>query len=161
MFENWNSLGIFTHSWKMERLNHLVQDLQVDLIAGCETQCDWCRVPQQRQFLQLLCPGTSTVGVAAHNVNEMINREQMGGTALAAIGRLSNVVTETGCDGTGLGRWSWLKLGNGRRTTRVIYGYLPCKLGKTLGDIQSGNNTPDTSKPWAISATPPPSLLKT
>jgi hypothetical protein len=37
MFENWNSLGMFTHSWKVERLNHLVSDLQVDLVAGCET----------------------------------------------------------------------------------------------------------------------------
>jgi len=25
MFENWNSLGIFTHSWKLDRINHLIQ----------------------------------------------------------------------------------------------------------------------------------------
>ena len=34
MFENWNSLGIFSHSWKMERLNHMVTDLQVDIVTG-------------------------------------------------------------------------------------------------------------------------------
>jgi hypothetical protein len=131
MFENWNSLGLFTHSWKIDRLNYLIRDLQVDLIAGCETQCDWRFVPPHRQFTQLLCPGTSTVAVAANNINESINREQMGGTALAAIGRLSDIVTDKGCDDTGLARWTWLKIGNGRSITRVICVYLPCKPGKT------------------------------
>jgi hypothetical protein len=96
MFKNWNSLGIFTEGWKMDRLSHLIRDLQVDVIAGCETQCDWRFVPPHRQLTQLLCPGRSTVAVAANNTNESINWEQMGGTALAAIGRISDSVTDKG-----------------------------------------------------------------
>jgi hypothetical protein len=29
MFENWNSLGIFTHRWKIDRLNYLLQHLKM------------------------------------------------------------------------------------------------------------------------------------
>ncbi|KAL3780888.1 hypothetical protein HJC23_009934 [Cyclotella cryptica] len=104
MFENWNSLGIFTHGWKMDRLNQLVKDLQVDVVAGC---------------------------IAANNVTEVINRDQMGGTAVTAIGRLSDVVTAVGCDVTGLGRWSWIRVGTALRSTRVVCGYMPCKPGRS------------------------------
>ena len=54
----------------------------------------------------------------------------MGGTALAAIGRISDIVTDKGYDDTGLARWTWLKIGNGQRTTRIVCGYLPCKPGR-------------------------------
>lgn len=103
MFENWNSLGLFSHGWKIDRLNQLVRDLQIDIVAGCESQCHWSLVPAKRQFSQLLCPGASTSGVAANNVNETINHDQMGGTAITSIGHLSDVVTEVGSDVTGLG----------------------------------------------------------
>ena len=43
-------------------------------------------------------------GLASHNVNERIQREQMGGTAVAAVSQLSDVVSEVGSDPTGLGR---------------------------------------------------------
>jgi hypothetical protein len=131
MFENWNSLGLFTESWKIDRINQLIRDLQVDIVAGCECQCNWNYVPPRRQFLQLLSPGISTVGVASHNITETINRDQMGGTAIAAVGRLSDVVTEVGCDESGLARWSWIRIGTTARSTRVVCGYLPCKPGKT------------------------------
>ena len=131
MFENWNSLGVGTHGWKVDRLNQMIKDLNVDVIAGCESQCHWNLVPAQKQFMQLICPGMSTRGIAANNRNETINRDQMGGTAIAAIGRLSDVVTEVGCDITGLGRWSWIRVGTEFRHTRLLCGYLPCKPGKT------------------------------
>ncbi|KAL3788945.1 hypothetical protein HJC23_000229 [Cyclotella cryptica] len=130
MFENWNSLGVFTQGWKIDRINQLIRDLQVDIVAGCECQCNWDFVPPRRQFLQLLSPGSSTVGVASHNSTETINRDQMGGTAIAAVGRLSDVVTEVGSDNTGLARWSWIRIGATTRSTRVVCGYLPCKPGK-------------------------------
>ncbi len=126
MFENWNSLGVFTHNWKLDCLNYMIKDFQVDLVAGCETQCNWNLVPPQRQFLHLLCPGISTVGLASHNSTETINREQMGGTAVAAIGRIGDIISDKGTDHTGLGRWSWLRIGTGKKTTRLLCGYLPC-----------------------------------
>lgn len=130
MFENWNSLGIHTHSWKMDRLNHLVRSLQVDIVAGCESQCDWSLVPPAQHFLNLLSPGVTKTGIAANNINERISRDQVGGTAVAAIGRLSDIVSDTGCDPTGLGRWSWIQLGHAERITKIVSGYLPCKPGR-------------------------------
>lgn len=44
-FGNWNSLGIFTLSWKMDKLNVMFQRLDLNVIAGCETQVDWRYVP--------------------------------------------------------------------------------------------------------------------
>ena len=41
MRENWNSLGVFTHNWKLDRLKYLIKHLHVDLLAGCELQCNW------------------------------------------------------------------------------------------------------------------------
>jgi hypothetical protein len=117
MFENYNSLGIHTHSWKLDRLNHLTSSLQVDIISGCKTQCNWSFVSPAQHFLHLLAPGTTKSGIAACNINEQISRDQVGGTAVAAIGRLSDIVSDTGCDPTGLGRWSWIKLGHDRKTT--------------------------------------------
>ncbi len=41
MFENWNSLGVFTGKKKVERVNMLIKQYDVDTVAGCEAQCDW------------------------------------------------------------------------------------------------------------------------
>ena len=84
-----------------------------------------------RQFLRLITPGGNARGIASHNTNERMHREQMDGTAIAALGRLCDVVMEVDNDDTGLARWSWIKLGMGAQTTRIISGYLPCKPGKT------------------------------
>ena len=41
MYENWNSLGVFTGDRKIRQINKLATDYEVDTIAGCESQCDW------------------------------------------------------------------------------------------------------------------------
>ena len=56
-FENWNSLGVFTQKWKMDKLNATIQKLDLDIVTGCESQVDWRFVPPTRQFQQLLTPG--------------------------------------------------------------------------------------------------------
>ena len=130
MFENWNSLGVFTHSWKMDRLNYLIRRLRIDIVAGCECQCDWTMVDHDHQFTSLLVPGTAKKGVTANNTHERIHRDQKGGTAIAGIGRICDVISEVGYDSTGLGRWTWIKLGRAPHITRVVSAYLPCKPGR-------------------------------
>ena len=76
MFENWNSLGVFTHSWKIDRLNYLIKRLSIDIVAGCECQWDWTMVDHNHQFTSLLAPGTAKKGVTANNTNERIHRDQ-------------------------------------------------------------------------------------
>jgi hypothetical protein len=50
MFENWNSLGIGTQSWKLDRLNYLITHLKIDIIAGCKSQCNWSMEDTNSQF---------------------------------------------------------------------------------------------------------------
>ena len=40
MYENWNSLGIFTGDRKVSLIDRLVTEYDVNAIAGCESQCD-------------------------------------------------------------------------------------------------------------------------
>ena len=129
IFENWNSLGVGTQSWKLDRLNYLIKHLQIDVLAGCESQCNWSKVDPNHQFLALLAPGLAKKGVASHNKTENISRDQAGGTAIAGLGRICDVINAVGMDETGLGRWSWIQLGQGDTTTRVITAYLPHKPG--------------------------------
>ena len=56
----------------------------------------------------------------------MLHRDQYGGTAIIALGRLCNVITSIGQDTTGLGRWTWLCLhSQGGPTTFVVSTYFP------------------------------------
>ena len=125
MFENWNSLGVCTQSWKFDRLNYLVKRLNIDIVAGCECQTDWSKVDNDNQFHSLLAPGRAKKGIASHNTTERIQRDQPGGTAIAGVGRICDVIKEVGSDKTGLGRWSWISLSGGTTTTRIISAYLP------------------------------------
>ena len=34
MFKNWNSLGIFTHRWKVDRLNYLTSTSRLTYLQG-------------------------------------------------------------------------------------------------------------------------------
>jgi hypothetical protein len=96
MFKNWNSLAIFTHSWKLECLNYLFKHLQIDVVAGCETQCNWSFVKPGHHFLDSLWPGTTKKGIASHNTTEQIHQDQKGGTAIAGLGHICQVITASG-----------------------------------------------------------------
>ena len=130
MFENWNSLGIFTHSWKVGHLNYLIKSLSIDIVCGCEAQVDWTFVDRGRQFLDIIAPGLAKKGICSHNSTERIAREQVGGTCIATLGRLCDVTSEVGADPTGLGRFSWVTLSDGGKWTWVVVAYIPCKPGK-------------------------------
>jgi hypothetical protein len=86
MFENWNILGFFMHSWKLDRLNYLIRHLHLDMMMGCQSQCDWSFLSPGQQLLDRLCPELAKIGIALHNTNERISWEQMGGTAITGLG---------------------------------------------------------------------------
>ena len=60
LFENWNSLGVFTGNDKINKIDGLVKHYQVDTLAGCEVQCDWRKAERERHFK---C-------VVGHNITE-------------------------------------------------------------------------------------------
>jgi hypothetical protein len=142
MFENFSSLCLFSvgplQHKKIRQLNKLCRDYGVDLLAGCETRTDWRYVIREEdRFCNLLGDGQPTRGVCLSNVNDQkIKRDQWGSTCITAIGRFSSFVTETGSDSTGLGRWTWVYVGEGGKLTRVIMVYQPCgtKSRLTMGE---------------------------
>lgn len=65
-------------------------------------------------------------GITARNTNKNFQSDQVGSMAIISIGRLCVMLSEKGHSPTGLGWWwSWIKLGNGHVSTRVICAYLP------------------------------------
>ncbi len=63
--------------------------------------------------------------VVAYNVNKHMQRNQHGRCAMMAIGRFSSEVSETGVDPYKLGRWCWMKVRSGNKTTRIVMAYQP------------------------------------
>ena len=57
MFENFNSLGVFTGKSKIRRINGLVSMYEVDCLAGCELQCDWIFAPEEDKFKKMFGVG--------------------------------------------------------------------------------------------------------
>jgi len=137
MFENFSSLGLFAtgplRHKKIRQINKLAGEYSVDILAGCETRTDWRFVTdEESKFTNLFGNGNLTRGVCASNVNDgRVKRDQWGGTCITAVGRFSSSVKLTGIDITGLGRWSWLLVGGGGKTTRVVSIYQPCQPSKT------------------------------
>jgi hypothetical protein len=116
-------------------------DYGVNLLDGCETRMDWgFAVSKEGKFHNLFGWGQQTRGVVVHNTNDgKIKWDQWGGTCVTTVGQLLSFVTETGVDITGLGRWSWVRIGGGGKTSRVITTYQPCNprwrtRGETVWD---------------------------
>jgi hypothetical protein len=97
-------------------------------MAGCETQVDW-------RFTTLGSNGFDTLfaqelprrGICTNDINEYILQDQWGGTCVLSVGHLSLMVLATGADSTGLGRWSWIHIGGGGKTTCILVAYRPCQ----------------------------------
>jgi hypothetical protein len=66
-FQNWNSLGVFTQKWKLDKLNALIQQAQIDLVAGCKTQVDWWFAPPEKQFSHILAPDQAKKMIESNN----------------------------------------------------------------------------------------------
>ena len=130
MFENWNSLGVFTGERKIRRINDMVRQYEVDCLAGCEAQVDWRFAKEDERFEHLFGRTTRTRHVTANNTTnrkELCQRNQYGGTAMMTFGRLSGFVLDRGKDETNLGRWCWILVGTKEKKTRIVVAYQPCQ----------------------------------
>jgi hypothetical protein len=68
--------------------------------------------------------------IAAHNVHKgkQAGRIQEGGTGNICFGDATSYVKKVGCNDEGLGRWSWIQLGNAEgHNMQIISAYNPCK----------------------------------
>jgi hypothetical protein len=104
-----------------------MKDYGIDILAGCKTRTDWRFVTDKEdEFHNLFGRGQLSQGVAAHNTTDgKIKRDQIGGTCMTTIQRLSSSVIETGTDLMGLGRWCWIRIGSCGKNTPVVPAYQP------------------------------------
>ena len=117
MFENFNRPGVLASGKarckKIRHLRQLHKEYDIDLFAGCETQCDWRYAEDHQRFNNLFGQGQERRSVVGF-INTMEGKiacRQHGGTAMMALGRLSAQVLASKVDETGLGRWCWMRLG--------------------------------------------------
>ena len=121
LFENCNSLGLFTSNKKIKQINTQVKSLQADGIFGNKDQTNWRKVPKSKQFSDLFGAGKPRRGISAHNVNEdKYSCSPPGGTSGMLFGCLSTFVKEVGSGYTGLGRWVWIVVGEDEHHTRLV-----------------------------------------
>ncbi len=127
--ENVNSLSIFhpTKS-KIRKLPNLHQRYQTDgaciVEHGINFKIAATGTHPEDLFLGV-CSSRVSVG---HNVHEMHNRYQQGGTMMVAFSWLASYIISTGVDQTGLGQWSWIQVGTGEHRTQIVLAYQPCRL---------------------------------
>ena len=133
MFENVNSLGVFTtgkhRNRKLRQLRHLIKEYEVDVTSFVETQVDWRHANKNRQFDVLFGLGKERRSVAACNrtvTRKYSCRDQAGGVAMMTMGKMSANVKKVDSDPSKLGRYCWTKLGGAGKTTYVMTVYMPC-----------------------------------
>jgi len=132
MFENVNSLGVFTtgksRNRKLRQLRHLIKEYEVNMTSFVETQVDWRHAGKNRQFDVLFGLGKERRSVAACNRTIKCTysvRGQADGVAMMTMGRISGSVKKVDVDPTNLGRYFWTKLGGAGKTTYVMTLYIP------------------------------------
>ena len=76
MYENWNSLGIFTGKKKIEKIDRLMRQYGVDTLAGCETQCDWRQADYDSQFKNLFAFGQRSAVLVKQMTSELENTKK-------------------------------------------------------------------------------------
>ena len=126
LWENFNSLSILTDERNLavvRALDARRKRYKADMIAGCETQTNWFKVPEHLRFDRLVGMGEDQRFCAAHNVHDK-TRCQPGGTLIATYGRaIGYGHVEVGKDDTGLGRWTWMTFSTDGTVRRFVSAY--------------------------------------
>eukprot|EP00956_Cyclotella_meneghiniana_P021219 scaffold38273_cov70-Cyclotella_meneghiniana.AAC.7 len=126
IFENFNSLAPWKNLYKYHRLNQLIQHFDADFALEVELQVQWHECNCSLRLEKHLTPSRPKCIAYGFNEHENFGRCQYGGTCAASMGKLAQFVQSTGCDPHHLGRWSWLQVGSGSVSTRIVSAYLPC-----------------------------------
>ena len=127
--QNIGCLGVhsFTNGKQAKGIQWLIQN-KVDIAAWQELGVSF-HMQQKCDRLQerIRDPRWSKVRIsAANNKHEFIDLKQFGGTSIMTFSSIAVRVTASGCDDTGLGRWSWLRFeGKQNIKTRIFSVYLP------------------------------------
>ena len=129
VFENYNSLALWKNRDRVYELNKLLRKYDADCALGVEVQVQWDlarKADRDLRLDRLILPGKDKRVITSHNRHEAYHRSQFGGTSIATFDRLSQFVLSSGVDPHGLGRWSWMRVGAGEKSTILVVAYLPC-----------------------------------
>jgi hypothetical protein len=151
--ENANSLSLFDpHLTKRRKLLSLNNIYQMDGACIVEHGTNFLMAPVGQRPEDIFAAFRGSRVSAAHNIHEQHSRYQQGGTLTMAFTCLSEYITATGMDLTGLSHWSWVQVGSGEKRTRIVTTYQPCqgstmpKLGRDGRLLHSG--TVATQHTW-------------
>ena len=111
----------------------------MDLVCLTETNKDWRKVEQSNTIWNGTINWKETRRVqVGHNTSRPANREfVVGGNAMIAFNDVVYRISEQGCDGRLLGRWSYFTItGKHNLKTTIVTCYCPCK-GQSPGSVYS------------------------
>ena len=115
---------------KLDKAREVIDELEADCVAYSEHKLNMRHKDNSNGFRQMFNGGEADIRtVVGHNVHENVGRVQQGGTSLLMYGPLIQHLDmdESGCDDSGLGRWTVMTLkGEEGFTTRIVCAYNPC-----------------------------------
>mmetsp|Transcript_22597 Transcript_22597/g.49058 ORF Transcript_22597/g.49058 Transcript_22597/m.49058 type:complete len:156 (+) Transcript_22597:278-745(+) len=127
--QNTNNLSLWVpphKNMKMLNIKRFVRKSECDVIGITEHGTNLAAIERNRSLRSQLSSNTELRTVACHNKHDGGKEvKQWGGTAVAAFDHAATLVTDTGEDSSGLGRYCWIKI-EGRtadgksRATRII-----------------------------------------
>ena len=139
-YENFDGLPLTKRKGtfqKYRKLDLLRKRLELDVIGGTETQMNWNRIAREDQLKEKMGDAGAKI-VTSHNMNECVGARQQGGTCTMAFGDTASLTVGSGCDTTGLGRWSWISIRGARGgVTRVLTAYQPVRARKGHSTVYS------------------------
>ena len=87
---------------------------------------NWSKMCKGKDLLLLFRTNTEAKAICGHNTHENIEQGQEGGTEIIALESAATMVSKSGTDSMGLGRWSWMWIKfKINHQTRIISAYQP------------------------------------
>jgi hypothetical protein len=128
--KNMNSLGMYNQKGsKMRRINNLHKQYLMEGTYNLEHGTNFSRLPESKRACDIFSRVLALQVSIAHNINKSISQCQQGRALVEAFGRLARFVQES-VDRTSLCRWSWVRVGTGDHSKRIISAYQLCNLTK-------------------------------
>ena len=139
-FVNVNSLGLTSLAIKNEDIRQYMELENVDVMGLAEVNVHWDKVEPRDNIWERTEGWFEHIrlGVAYNKCDVNASRTQPGGTITMVRGAVALNTQEVGADGSGLGRWSWVKIkGKQDSVTRIVTVYSPSGSGDGPSTVYS------------------------
>ncbi len=127
-FQNIGGLPIQCSDIKEDYIRLGLSTWDFDIFGLVQTNLDWHLIDEDNKLWARTREWWEHTHIshAHNNTSTPITEKQYGGTAIFTINNIAHRVADKGCDGSGLGRWSWTKLrGKKGHILTIITAYRP------------------------------------